>query len=115
MKPVMLNEIEMYNALLGFKKTHGGDAFAALLKKLQVRSPFDLDASRLDEIKMTCSLGVAGLNVVEGEDEKTGASGELTRLADAAHGATSVPQAIDKIAGSYWNRRKASSDATKDK
>ena len=89
MKPVTMNEIEIYNLLIGFKKLNGNDALAALLRKIGVKSPGEIDAARFPEIEMLCKAGTRELRVVEGEDAAVGASDALDK-------------SVEKIVADKW-------------
>lgn len=79
MQKISMNEIELYSLLIGFKKLNGNDALAALLRKLGVKSPGDIDASRFPEIELLCN-GTRGLGIVAGEDAATGATDALEKV-----------------------------------
>lgn len=84
MTPINMNEIELYSLLIGFKKLNGNDALAALLRKLGVKSPGEIDSARFPEVEMLCQAGTRGLGVVEGEDDATGASDALDKSVETA-------------------------------
>jgi hypothetical protein len=114
MTPINPTQIDLYNTLIGFKKINGNDALAALLRKIGVKNPSEIDAARFPEIEMLCKAGTRGLNVVEGEDEATGASDALDKIVDARtrsdvevvlrSGGKSIAQGMDNL-GRVLNAR----------
>lgn len=94
MQKIDMNEIDLYNTLIGFKKINGNDALAALLRKIGVKSPGEIDASRFPEVEMLCKAGTRGLGIVEGARlDATGTSDIRT----IAAGAGSVAEGLDRV------------------
>jgi hypothetical protein len=89
MTNINMTEISLYNTLIGFKKMNGNDALAGLLRKLGVKSPGEIDASRFPEVEMLCKAGTRDLGVVDGEDDATGASDALDK-------------AVEKVVADNW-------------
>lgn len=105
--PKIFSLHEVTQAMLNFRKSHGNEAYAALLKKFDVERFTQIGPEAFGDVLASCHAGLKGLKITEGvEDEDTdldqfeGADegtirDKLTAMGFAANAKAADPNAVD--------------------